>query len=607
MILENRKTFALTLLLLVSLVTVCAAVSLVPLVRAADVAVTVWLKDSSNNGLDGGVVQYYSGSWQSFGTTGETGTGYVTKNLPSGNYAFRMDYGNARNEKWQNVGTNPTVVFQTVDVEVQLKDSTGAFIDTGTVSYYYWGWQSFGTTSSGKVSKELLPNNYAFRMDYGNARNEKWQDVGVSSTVVFQTVKVTVELRDSGNNLIDTGTVAYYYWSWKTFGSGSTSGGQASMELLPNNYALRMDYANARNEKWQNVGTKPTVIFQTVLVTVELRDHAGNLLNGGGTVSYYYWSWLSFGTTSDGQVSKELLPNNYCFRMDYANARNEKWQNVGTKPTVTFQTGKITLQFSGDIQYYYWSWNTFTKPSMELLPNVYYFRFDSYQTSVTVNAGDDIQLSFVVIKLLSSAGSGIAGGTAQYYNGRWNDIPGSTGSNGVLLHGIPGIVPTTFISMTHAYARQQKGPLNIASNSYVVFQTAKVTVELKDSTGAYITGGLGTVQYYSGGWRTFGSGTTDGGKVSMELLPVSYWFSMDYVYAREQKGWLAVSGASYTVTFQTGKVHSGTNTCTQYYAGAWRAFTQGMELLPGKYYFRFSDGTADTQYAIVAGTTNTIH
>jgi len=610
-ILENRKTFAPTLVLLVSLVTVCAAVSLAPSVRAADVTVTVWLNDSSNTGLDGGVVQYYSGSWQSFGTTSG---GKVSKELLPNNYAFRMDYGNARNEKWQNVGTNPTVVFQTVDVEVQLKDSTGAFIDTGTVSYYYWGWQSFGTTSGGKVSKELLPNNYAFRMDYGNARNEKWQ----------------------------------------------------------------------------NVGTNPTVVFQTVLVTVELRDHGGNLLNGGGTVSYYYWSWKTFGSgsTSGGQVSMELLPNNYCFRMDYNNARNEKWQNVGTNPTVVFQTGKVTLQFSGGIQYYYWSWNTFTKPSMELLPNAYYFRFNGYQTSLTVNAGDDIKLSFVVIKLLSSKGSGIAGGTAQYYNGGWKNIPGGTGSDGVLLYGIPGIVPSTYISMNYAYARQEKGPLNIASNSYVTFQTAKVTVELKDSTGAFITGGLGTVQYYSGGWRTFGSGTTDGGVVSMELLPVSYGFSMNYAHARQEKGplavsgtsytvtfqtakvtvelkdstgafitgglgtvqyyssgaWrtfgsgttdggvvsmellpvsycfsmnyaharqekgpLAVSGTSYTVTFQTGKVHSRTNTCTQYYAGAWRAFTQDMELLPGKYYFRFSDGTADTQYAIVAGTTNTIH
>jgi len=42
-----------------------------------------------------------------------------------------MAYALAYKDKSQNVGTNPTVEFQTKDVVVQLQSSTSAPLDTG--------------------------------------------------------------------------------------------------------------------------------------------------------------------------------------------------------------------------------------------------------------------------------------------------------------------------------------------------------------------------------------------------------------------------------------------------------------------------------------------
>ena len=342
---------------------------------------TVQLQNSQGDLIDEGTIRYYAGGWRDFGTTVN---GVATKELLPNNYSFRMTYAYSNNDKQQNIGDNPTVVFQTVNTTVQLQNSQGNLIDEGVVRYYAGGWRDFGTTINGIATKELLPNNYSFRMTYVYSSNDKQQNISNDPTVVFQTVNTTVQLQNSQGNLIDEGTIRYYAGGWRDF--GTTVNGVATKELLPNNYSFRMTYAYSNNDKQQNIEDNPTVTFQTVNTTVQLQNSQGTLIDEG-TIRYYAGGWRDFGTTVNGIATKELLPNNYSFRMSYEYISNDQQQNIGTDPTVTFSTVLCTVKVSNQqgpldnatVKYYAGGWRnigstTNGEITKELLPKNITFR-----------------------------------------------------------------------------------------------------------------------------------------------------------------------------------------------------------------------------------------
>jgi|GEM_PF-1863930 len=298
----------------------------------------VQLQSSQGTPLDTGKVQYYAGAWRDFGSTAN---GTTSKELLPGSYSFRMTYGSASNDKTQDIGVNANVIFQTVNANVKLQNSSGNPIDQGTVQYYSGAWRDLGTTSNGIASKELLPNNYSFRMTYAYASNDKQQNIGTDPNVIFKTVNANVQLQNSSGNLMDQGIVQYYSGAWRDL--GTTSNGIASKELLPNNYSFRMTYAYASNDKQQNVGTDPNVIFKTVNTQAQLQNSQGAPLDTG-KVQYYSGAWRDFGTTSNGITSKELLPNTYSFRMTHAFISKDVSQNTAANNIVKFSTVLATIR-----------------------------------------------------------------------------------------------------------------------------------------------------------------------------------------------------------------------------------------------------------------------
>jgi hypothetical protein len=294
------------------------------------VSAAVRLVNSQSVPIDTGSVQYYAGAWRVFGTTS---SGIASKELLPGSYSFRMTYASGSNDKQQDIGSNPAVTFQTAAASVQLQNSQGTLIDQGTVQYYAGAWRTFGTTSGGVATKELLPATYSFRMTYAFGSTDKQQNIGTNATVVFQTVAATVRLFNSAGSPLDQGTVQYYSGAWRDF--GTTANGTVTKELLPRSYSFRMTHAFVLIDKTQDLASSPTVSFSTVLCTVRVKNAQGQPVNNALT-SYYSGAWRQIGSTVNGEVTKELLPVNLTFRASSGGTSQDKAQNLSTNPVVEF-------------------------------------------------------------------------------------------------------------------------------------------------------------------------------------------------------------------------------------------------------------------------------
>ena len=294
------------------------------------------LKNSTGAKLSGGTLQYYDASPNGAGWKDAVNNndGTFSINTTKTSLSLRMTYAYGSQQK-NNVPINSdTVIFQTVNAQVQLRNSNETLLDTGTVQYYAGLWRTFGTTTDGIATKELLAGSYSFRMTYGYASIDTVQDLNTNPTVVFKTTNAQVQLKNSQGNFIDQGTVQYYAGAWRTF--GTISNGIATKELLPTNYSFRMTYAYGSSDKAQNIGSNNTVLFSTVLATVSVKNMQNNPVNNA-IVTYYSGAWRTFGTTVNGQAVKELLPINLQFRAKLGTAQADKTQNLLTNPLVEIQ------------------------------------------------------------------------------------------------------------------------------------------------------------------------------------------------------------------------------------------------------------------------------
>jgi hypothetical protein len=414
-------------------------------------------------------LQYYEGSWKD-ATNNNDGTFFISTTTKTLNLKMTYEYG-IQTKSNVMVGYD-TVTFQTVNAQIQLQNSSGVLIDTGTVQYYAGAWRNLGTTINGTATKELLPASYSFRMTYAYASKDKQQDIGTNSTVVFQTVNAAVQLQNSQGTLIDQGAVQYYSGAWRDL--GTTTNGLAKKELLPNSYSFRMTHAYASKDKQQDIGTNATVVFQTVNAAVQLQNSQGALmpapLGDQGTVQYYSGAWRDLGATTNGVANKELLPNNYSFRMTYAYASKDKQQDINTNPIVIFQT---------------------------------------------INAAVQLQNSQGALMLASLWGQG----TVQYYSGAWRDL--GTTTNGIAKK---ELLPNSYsFRMTYEYVSLDKAQ-DISTNNTVSFSTVLCTIRVKNSQNQPVNNAMAS--YYSGAWRQIGN--TVNGIITKELLPVNLSFRIKY-------------------------------------------------------------------------------
>jgi len=138
-------------------------------------------------------------------------------------------------------------------------------------------------------------------------------------------IRVTVQLQNSEGAPLSGATVRYHQGNWHDLGT-TDDAGQVQAELSAGTYLFRVTHEHVTNEKRQDIAADPVVVFQTQRVVVKLQDSTGAPLDEG-VVKYHSGNWHEFGTTSGGEVAKELLSGNLLFRLSHESIYNDKRQD----------------------------------------------------------------------------------------------------------------------------------------------------------------------------------------------------------------------------------------------------------------------------------------
>ena len=124
-------------------------------------AVTVRVKDAAANGVAGGIVRFGTVSPTTYYFPGTTtpANGELLAELFPGTYQFNVSLNQTSKTLTQNVGADPTVLFETTTVELGYSGQVAFGGPTGDTAY-------FKSAGSSPGSKEMFPGTVNFRFDF---------------------------------------------------------------------------------------------------------------------------------------------------------------------------------------------------------------------------------------------------------------------------------------------------------------------------------------------------------------------------------------------------------------------------------------------------------
>ncbi|MCB0843150.1 MAG: hypothetical protein KDE26_07855, partial [Bacteroidetes bacterium] len=206
---------------------------------------------------------YYSGYWRTVGDTDASGLKSIE--IFPGTFNFRASTGGTSETKNEIVPGDGTTSGQSFTIAYTPTKIDYTFHES--VKYYSGYWREItGVTY-------LFPGTYNFKFgDYATS-------VVISGCDITQTI-VYIKLIDSYGNGIQ-GQEGFYRIGSTYYSAGLTDANGkvlAFMDGIITNTYFKMNYLGHDQTKLQNIVSDPEVIFQTVLVTVEMKDSYGDPL-----------------------------------------------------------------------------------------------------------------------------------------------------------------------------------------------------------------------------------------------------------------------------------------------------------------------------------------